>query len=221
MSRQRIAILRDKSTAFTRGLLDVIEDKMLRCDPQNRSSIDKICTDLLHVLASLPKATTAEEISQTGAFAGGEESVLYPPSLSDISQEESSNWTLESPATSMMNGRDAHVTVSTGSGASRREGIEQDNHCNEIEVSKMITDTAAVKVIETDTVATATIQDMPPTVPLEATAQPEAIQRFSTNEAVIQPVSEQALPPIKTRRHRRKKSSKFIQDAWNAVRFWI
>jgi len=196
MARQRIAMLRDKSTAFTNGLLDVIEEKMLRCDPRNRLPIDKICTDLLDVLNSLPKATTAEEISQTGAFAGREESVLYPPSLSDISQDESSNWTLESPGTSMMNGRDAAVAVSTRSGASRQEEIEQDNHHDEIEVSKVGPDAVALKAIGRNTAVIATIQQMPPTDSSETTAQSETTQRFSA-DIIVQTVSDQRSSPTK------------------------
>lgn len=128
MTRQRIVLLREMSTNFTKGLLDVIEDKMLRCDPRDRSPIDKICMDLLHLIDSLPKLNTAEEVSQTSAFAGGEDS--------GFSQDESSNWTPESLETSIRNEQDTAGTLSKRTERSRPEEIEQENHLHPVAVPK-------------------------------------------------------------------------------------
>lgn len=247
IAKQRIAALRDKSisTEFTEGLLDVIENKMLLCDPCRRAQIDEICMDLTEVRKVLPHTTIAEaeEISQTGAFAGGG-SLIYPPSLSEISQDETSNWTLESPGASTKGGQDAAIAVSTRSGASRQEDMEHDNHHNETVSSKGCP--GALEIIEPNIATIAAISPRPPTASSETTAPPEQrAQQEQTpqreqSEKIAQPemavlpdssqriaadkkgqiVWDQQSPRTKTKRHLRNKSSQLIRNAFASMRFW-
>jgi len=191
---------------------------MLCCDPQKRSPIDKICTDLLEVLNSLPKATIAEDISQAGAFVRVEDSILYPPSLSDISQDESSNWTLESPGTSMINGRDSAVVVPARSETSRQEEVEQDSHHEKIQVLETTSDTVELKAIGSEKPITSKIKEIQSIDSSETTMQRETISRLSANNTGLQSKLNQQSLPKKVKHHRRIKSSKIIQGFWHAAR---
>ncbi|KAF2821529.1 kinase-like protein [Ophiobolus disseminans] len=209
---KRISELREKSSTFTNGLLNVIEHKMLCCDPGKRSPIDKICIDLLHVLDSLPKATTAEEVSRNVAYAVGESPTRYSLSLSDIdiSQDEVSNRTFESPRTSVTNERDAVAAMSTKSGASKKRNIEQDTEDDEFRVLEERSEAPALETIDAST-ATATFQDNPATVPFRPTAQLN-----STPPSVV----DRQPPPTNVKHHRRHKLKNLFRRAQNVVHFW-
>jgi hypothetical protein len=118
-------------TNFTKGLASVIENRMLRCNPSERSRIDLIRIDLQNLVTALTKLSAAQEISQDLAFVGSEDPAFSTPLDTDSTlRRYSSHLTFDSPEeTSSVEGRDTTGARSPHSEHSRPVSSEHNyNH---------------------------------------------------------------------------------------------
>ena len=220
---QRLEALKDPSicTIFAKQLLHVIEDKMLRCAPDDREKIDVICTDLSNILASLPKETNPEELSQDLAFMGREGSAPFVPSPGDISlYEELRDSAANSPNTPMRDRSDTAEATPTRAPRPRREDGERSEGRKDHAPSTYaqggsktpaVNGVAAIAQRETKTQASKTA--------FESNTTKASHRDVAGPQAPSQP------PPAnetnKTRQRISQKSKKWFQEPWNHfIRMW-
>ena len=214
---KKLQALKDPSicTIFAKQLLYLIEDKMLRCAPDDREKIDIICTDLSKILESLPKETNPEELSRDLAFIGREEPAPFVPAPGDISlYEEPRDLVTESPSTPTGDGGGSAAATPTRPPRSRRENSTRSegrkNHASNTNAQGGLKTPAANGVAAT--------------APKETNNQPSKTTfRLKLTKALYRDVAGsdiQSQPPSTTKKNKTKyqisqRFKKWFKEPWN------
>ncbi|KAF2107049.1 kinase-like domain-containing protein [Lophiotrema nucula] len=218
--QERIARLQDPKTCtpFAQRLLTIVKDQMLCCNTDERSTIDIIRNELKGLAESLPKVWNAEEMSQTLAFTGQEDSSVYTPSLTDMSlQEESIYPNIESLSLSI---DERHLAIDTRVRTSQDSGVDElmhIDHQNEAKEEVPNAQSHARITMKAKTFPMTTTHGPLSTLSSNEGFEPKTPEMHAVAVADRLPVSTQAVsqPTKKTRKTHRHKE--WIRLTWNGV----
>ena len=217
-----------QGTNFTKGLASVIEDRMLRCNPSQRSKIDLIRVDLQHLVAALEKSLIDEQIPQDLAQVSANPYLSTPLDTNNTLRRYSSHLTLDSPEeASSMEGRDTNGARSSRSAQSRPENYEHDDSHSDYDDMPIEAITTVAEPAAKSKMLQAEVQEVSVTPSSHSIAEPQTTQE----PAEPPPTQKQSMDfgvgkivdlnrrSTTTRfRHARIRSKKWVRETWSDVR---
>lgn len=215
-------------TNFTKELAKVIENRMLRCNPSERSKIDVIRIDLQELVTKLTKLSAAQEISQDLAFVRSEDPLLSTPlDTNGTLRRYSSHLTLDSPEeTSSAEGRDTTEGRSSRSEHSRPDNYEHDDSHSDYDDMPIGPINTVLEPAANSKTLPAIFQEVSITASSHFIAEPQATQESAepqTKQKQSIDVGGGAVEPNRRSsttsfRHARNRSKQWVRETWSDVK---
>lgn len=214
-------------TNFTKGLASVIEERMLRCNPSERSKIDLIRVDLQHLVKTLKRALIDEQNSQDWAQLSTNSNLSTLLDTNNRLSRYSSHLTLDSrEETSSMEGRDTNGARSSRSEQARPENYEHDDSHSDYDdmpIEPIIT--AAESAVKRKLLQ-AEVQEISVTPSSHSIAEPHTTpeptepptkqkQSIDFGDGKVEPNRRSTTTRF---RHARTRSKKWVRETWSDVR---
>ncbi|EUC43335.1 hypothetical protein COCMIDRAFT_101076 [Bipolaris oryzae ATCC 44560] len=223
--QDRLSELKE-GTNFTKGMAGVIEERMLRCNPSERSRIDLIRVDLQHLVATL-KISLIEQSPQDWPQLSPSPNLSPLSDTNNALRRYSSHLTLDSREEILSIERsDKNGAISPRSEQTQPGDYEQDedhSDCDEIFMEPMTTATEPAvegKLLQPE------VQEVSVTPSSYSIAEPQATQEPqeppTTQKQTIHFGGDQVIPNRLSKttrfRHARTKSKQWARETWSGVR---
>jgi hypothetical protein len=215
-------------TNFTKGLASVIENRMLRCNPSERSRIDLIRIDLQNLVTALTKLSAAQEISQDLAFVGSEDPAFSTPLDTDSTlRRYSSHLTFDSPEeTSSVEGRDTTGARSPHSEHSRPVSSEHNYNHSDYDEMPIETISTVPEPVMKSKVLPAIVQEVSITSSLQSIVEAQATQNLAEPQTKLEQSIDVGGDTVERNRHVsttrfrhvRNRSKQWVRETWGDVK---
>ncbi|EUC31150.1 hypothetical protein COCCADRAFT_28066 [Bipolaris zeicola 26-R-13] len=223
--QKRLSQLKN-GTNFTKAMASVIEERMLRCNPLERSKIDLIRVDLQHLVAAL-KRSPIEQSSQDWPQLSPSPNLSPLSDTNNTLRRYSSHLTLDSrEETSSVEGRDTNGARSSRSEQAQPENYEHDDsHSDYDDISIEPIATATEPAIK-GKLLQAEAQEVSMTPSLHSIAELQATQKYAeppnTQKQSMDFEGGKIEPNRRSTttrfRHARTRSKQWVRETWSDVR---
>ncbi|EMD95321.1 hypothetical protein COCC4DRAFT_205849 [Bipolaris maydis ATCC 48331] len=224
--QKRLSQLKE-GTNFTRGLASVIEDRMLRCNPSERSKIDLIRVDLQHLVDTLKNSPIDEQNSQDFAQLSANPGLSTLLDTKNTLRKFPSHLTLDShEETSSMEGHDTSGARSSRSEQALLENNGHDDSHSDYDDMPIEPMTDAAEPAARSKLLQAEVQEVSGVQTSHSMAEPQ-----TTKESAEHPTTqnhsigfgdgkvEANRRSTTTRfRHARTRSKQWVRDTWSDVK---